>query len=301
MPDAIDQSWGYIDPPTTARLGVKLVADYLSYDTSKNWTVAQVKAYHAAGVAVLLNWESEPGRPLLGAGAGREDATEAVRLARALIAQVGQPSQAVSIVFSCDRDVNSGQWGVIDAYYSATKAIVNAAGFLNGAYGEADLIDHLKGNGLISSGWETCAWSGGRVSPNADLYQSSINDTLGGASVDFDQILNLPRLGAWLPPGQTVQVETAKPLVTASPQEDDEMKWTLYQVRSGQYKGWQYALSPITKAVHVSEDDLLTGTRFGYLTNPPVVKNGAIVKHNALLCEFVELANHNRFIAKQGA
>jgi hypothetical protein len=199
--DAIDQSWGYLDPATAQRLGIKVVADYLSNDPSKNWTVAQIKAYHSHGIGVLLNWESEAGRPLLGAAAGQQDATTAVALARSLIAQVGYaPRSQIAIVYSTDRDTTPAQYPAIDAYYSATRA-THAGRFLNGAYGEADLIEHLHAAGLTTVEWQTLAWSGGRISPEADLYQYQIDSTLGGSSVDLNQIRNASHLGAWWPPG----------------------------------------------------------------------------------------------------
>src|SRR5438067_4602432 len=56
------------------------------------------------------------------------------------------------------------------------------------SYGEAALVSHLHAAGLTDFEWQTLAWSGGVVSPQADLYQYAINKTLGGASVDFDRI-----------------------------------------------------------------------------------------------------------------
>lgn len=199
--DALDQSWGRVDPAAAKAAGIKVIVGYLSYDPSKNWTAAQIRAYHAHGIGVLLNWESLPGRPLEGAAAGQADAAEAVAQARALVAQVGAPSGRIAIVFSCDRDVSATQWPAIDAYYRATKQVVNAAGFANGVYGEVSLIDHLHDAGLTEVEWQTLAWSYGNISDQADLYQQSINNTLAGTSVDFDQIRHAATLGAWWPPG----------------------------------------------------------------------------------------------------
>lgn len=220
MADAIDQSWGEADPARAAAAGIKLIAGYLSHDPSKNWTAARIRAYHAHGIGVLLNWESMPGRPLEGAAAGIADATEAVRQARQLIADVGyHPAGKVGIVFSCDRDVNATQWPAIDAYYDATWRIVTAAGFRNGAYGEASLIEHLHAAGLTDVEWQTLAWSGGYISPEADLYQQSINNTLAGASVDLDQIRHGATVGAWWPQGSPEGTASAGPSIPV--QEDD--------------------------------------------------------------------------------
>jgi hypothetical protein len=206
MPTAVDQSWSRIDPVAAAAAGVQVVMGYLSHDPSKNWTPEHIRAYHAHGIGCGMNWESDPGRPLLGAPAGAADATNSVAQLRALIAGVGYaPRSRVGVLFSCDRDTNPGQYGPIDAYYRTTKLIVNRAGVGNGTYGEFDLVNHLSTAGLVEFRWQTLAWSGGQVSPYADLYQSSINNTLAGASVDYDQIRHPATLGVWWPPGSATE------------------------------------------------------------------------------------------------
>lgn len=212
-PSGIDQSWGYADPRSAKAAGVEVVSMYLSHDPSKNASGPKIRAYHAQGIAVLLNWESDSGRALLGAVAGDEDALAAVNLVHDLYVAVGyRPKSKLAIPFSCDRDVNPSQYPIIDAYYSNTKRVLGAE-FVNGVYGEADLIDHLAANGLTGMQWQTLAWSNGRTSPQADFYQSSINNTLGGASVDFDEVMHAEQCGAWWPPGHRYDTTTLKPTI----------------------------------------------------------------------------------------
>lgn len=200
-PDGIDQSWGYANPAQAAAAGIKVVSMYLSHDPSKNVTAAKVKAYHAAGIGVLLNWESEPGRPLLGKAAGKADATDAVALVAALIKAVGYaPRSKLAIPFSCDRDVTRLQLPRVRDYYAATKKALGRR-YLNGVYGEADVIEDLHRQGLTVMEWQTYAWSGGRLSPEADFYQYLNGQHLAGASVDFNRIVHAEQLGAWWPPG----------------------------------------------------------------------------------------------------
>jgi hypothetical protein len=201
-PTGLDQSWGFADPKTAAKAGVRAVSMYLSWDASKNVTAKDVKAYHRAGIAMILNWENNAGAPLAGAAQGRSDATEAVRQARQLIADVGyRPESTVVIYFSCDRDVNIGQFGTIFAYYREARRICHAAGFGVGAYGEASLVSALARGQITDAEWQTYAWSNGEISPDADFYQYLNHQTLGGASVDFDRIIHADQLGAWWPPG----------------------------------------------------------------------------------------------------
>jgi hypothetical protein len=195
--DAWDQSWGYVDPATAAKAGYKAVSMYLSNDPSKNATSAHINAYHKHGIGVLLNWESQAGAPVKGASQGTADATEAVDQARKLKAPAG-----TVIYFSCDQDVSEAQIsGPVAAYYKAAGKVVHAAGYGLGCYGEADLVHYLAAHKITDAEWQTLAWSGGRLDPAADFYQSSINNTLGGASVDFDQIIHPRQLGAWWPEG----------------------------------------------------------------------------------------------------
>lgn len=218
-PDAVDQSWAYLDPGTARQLGIKLVSGYLSHDPSKNWTAAKIRAYHAAGIGVLLNWEAEAGAPLLGQSAGQQDAAAWLELYEQLVAGVGySPAMKIAAVFSCDRDVNPAQYPAIDAYYRAAGAVLGGR-FLVGVYGEADLVDHLHDAGLTQAQWQTLAWSGGRVSAVAGLYQYSIDRVLGGASVDLDQIRDAAHIGAWWPPGHPLNKPPAAP--AGGDQEDD--------------------------------------------------------------------------------
>lgn len=204
-PSGIDESWDTADPATVARMGVQVVSLYLSRDPSKNATPARVLAYHDAGVGVLLNWEAEQGAPLKGAGQGKADGADAVSQADALITGVGYtPRSRLAIAFSCDTDTTPAQYPRIDGYYRAAAAELATGGarpYLCGAYGEADLIDHLARTGYVSMLWQTYAWSGGRLSPEAAFYQYDNGQKIGGASVDFDRIIRRAQLGAWWPPG----------------------------------------------------------------------------------------------------
>src|SRR5439155_8025421 len=108
-----------------------------------------------------------------------------------------------------DFDSNPGQYPVIDAYASNYKSQVNPSGFGAGGYGEADLIEHLHAKGFTESEWQTYAWSGGRLSSEADFYQYMNGQTFAGASVDFNKILNGPQLGALVTHGHKFVTEAS--------------------------------------------------------------------------------------------
>lgn len=222
-PTAIDQSWSRVSPADAKRNGIVLVCDYLSHDASKDWTAADIRAYHEAGVGCWLNWESEAGRPLLGYSAGYADGQAAAMKVEALIHAVGYtPGNRLVIPFSCDTDATPAQYATCADYYrGAHDGMAGRYGV--GAYGHADLIDYLTAHGNIEAAWQTYAWSGGRLSANADLYQFLNGQTLAGASVDFNRIVHPDRLGAWWPPGHAVAVASNGAALITTTKETDEV------------------------------------------------------------------------------
>jgi len=140
----------------------------------------------AAGFDLVLNWEWYEGRCNQGGNAGKQDATEAVRQAKAL----GYP-QGAGIYFSHDTGTND--WAAIEAYFTAAKAVVHAAGYTIGAYGSYYLIQFLHQRGLIDYGWQTKAWSGGQRDQWAVIYQDG-SALVAGTDND---IVNSADIGSW--------------------------------------------------------------------------------------------------------
>lgn len=201
--DGFDQSWGYADPARAAKAGMKLGMMYLSNDPSKNATPAKIKAYHQHGIGVLLGWETTADRALAGHDAGKADALEARRQVAALVKGVGySPAAPLAVAFAVDFDTNPSQYPAIDAYFHGVREGFKGSRNRVGVYGEADVIEHLHKVGLTVMEWQTYAWSGGRLSTQADLYQFSNGQKLAGADVDLDVIEHRDSLGAWWPPGR---------------------------------------------------------------------------------------------------
>jgi hypothetical protein len=208
-PDGLDYSYGRPSPATLKAAGIKLVGRYLSHDSTKNLTGPEASALHAAGIGILLNWESVQGRPLGGAATGQPDGHDAAELAES----IGAP-HGLTIYYSCDTDTTPGQWPMIADYYAAAGK-ATAGRYAVGVYGEADLIDYLHRHGVVTSEWQTYAWSNGRLSANADLFQYLNNQTVDGAAVDFDRIIHPDQLGAWWPSGSEFDMPTADEIAAA--------------------------------------------------------------------------------------
>lgn len=196
-PDAVDYSFSRPTTPAALRAaGIRVACRYMSPPPNgKNISSAEVAGLRAAGIGILLNWESTSGRPLGGAAYGTADGLAAAAFAES----IGAP-HGLTIYYSCDQSTSANQYPAIADYYRAATA-ATAGRYKVGAYGSVDVINYLVGQGVISGRWQTYAWSGGRLSPYADLYQYQNGQGLVGATVDFNRIINDKNLGVWWPEG----------------------------------------------------------------------------------------------------
>jgi hypothetical protein len=96
------------------------------------------------------------------------------------------------VYFAVDYDTTVGPH--IRAYFKAIAAVVGLKRV--GAYGSYRVIKALFDEGLITYGWQTYAWSGGKWDPRAQIQQYSNNETIGGASVDYDRAMHAD-YGQW--------------------------------------------------------------------------------------------------------
>jgi hypothetical protein len=194
-PDAVDYSYSHPSISGLVAAGIRLACRYLSHNSDKNLTASEAQALHAAGIGVLLNWEQGADSALDGNTRGVTDGRDAANLAASLGAPHGR-----TIYFSVDWSATTGQYPAIDAYFRGVKTGL-AGRYEVGVYGHAFLIEHLHSKGLATGFWQTYAWSGGRLSSVADLYQYSNGQHLAGGTVDYDKIYHPSALGAWWPDG----------------------------------------------------------------------------------------------------
>jgi hypothetical protein len=143
-----------------------------------------------AGFGLALNWEYAATDWLGGADAGRAQAVEAVRQAKAL----GYPPGA-AIYGSADFDMTLAQWNAAGRGYAAAfSGGVRAGGYLPGVYGPWDVLTWCRDAGLMTRFWQagmSTAWSGHRNAnawPGAHLRQRR-QVTVGGADCDYNDIL----------------------------------------------------------------------------------------------------------------
>jgi hypothetical protein len=160
----IDFGWRAVSARAARKMGAQFAASYLSNDTSKNWTRAMINTYHAMGRGTVCVWETSAKRALRGYAAGQTDALLALGQEQAL----GVPASA-PIYFAVDFNETPHQAAAVALYFLGVNSVLGVN--RTGGYGGYWTISRLFNSGLISFGWQTSAWSGGRWDPRAQLQQ----------------------------------------------------------------------------------------------------------------------------------
>jgi hypothetical protein len=159
----------------------------------KNLTNTEASLMRGAGIPIALVYEQGAGWMRGGAPAGAAAARAA--LADAKVCGVG----VRCVYFAADFDVTSAaQMSEVE------RCLDGAAGVLGrsrvGVYGEADVIDACVGGGHAAYGWQTRAWSSGRLSGHAHLLQLVGYVYPDGVQADRSIVLK-PDWGQWPAPG----------------------------------------------------------------------------------------------------
>jgi LysM repeat protein len=216
----LDYAWSHPDLTSAWNAGYRFMSRYLSWlPNGKVITVAEYQQLLAKGFEVSLNWEYAAKDQLGGAASGKLHAAEAVKQARAL----GYPA-GKTIYFSADFDATEAQQAQINAYMTAAKAIVHAAGYRIGIYGGFYVVKRAFDAGVTDDGWQTYAWSGGQWDPRAHIRQDHNGITCGGASCDHNT-----RVGTTYLAGGHTSAPAPPPKPTPAP----PTTATTYTVRSG--------------------------------------------------------------------
>lgn len=182
----LDYSFARPDPSNIRSAGYSDVMRYLSPDSSKNLSGAERDALWAAGLGIGLVWESTATRAAQGLNAGKADAVSAAAQAKVLGFPVNLP-----IFFAVDFDAQVSQ---VVSYFTGVKSVLQNP---VGVYGSAKVVDGVIGLGLAKFGWQTMAWSGSTVSPNATLYQR-IRATVSNPVAGSDENLLINDMPFWV-------------------------------------------------------------------------------------------------------
>lgn len=148
-----DESFGRA-PDSVLKANGYGVVRYMSHDPSKDITPKEAAAFLRDGLRILLVWETTSARALDGFQAGQADAREFLARSHAL-------GYHGPLFFTVDHDYPVN---MVQAYF---RGVVSVVGPRAGTYGGYAIIEARMTNWL----WQTAAWSQGRVSPQAHLYQ----------------------------------------------------------------------------------------------------------------------------------
>ncbi|WP_019629813.1 glycoside hydrolase domain-containing protein [Actinomadura atramentaria] len=177
----VDYAWGRPGVKALEKAGVAFACRYLSHDTSgKNLTRAEAEQLSAAGIWVVVVWESAADRALSGRAGGVADARDAAAQAKAC----GMPGDR-PIYFAVDWDASSGQQKKINDYLDGVASVIGRDRV--GLYAGYGPIKRAFDSGKITYGWQTYAWSGGKWDARAQLQQYSNDHTINGVGLDYDR------------------------------------------------------------------------------------------------------------------
>ncbi len=178
-----------IAPAALKAAGAAVVSRYLSQPGwPKNLTSAEAAELRAAGIPILLNYETDATFMLGGYAAGVTCARSARQQATAL----GAPGNA-RIYYSADFDASPSQTSIVVAFLNGAASVDGASNV--GVYGGLRVVQAAASVGYAT--WQTTAWSNGQWDSRALMRQTGVQQSVGGVGVDVNQIMNLGALGAW--------------------------------------------------------------------------------------------------------
>ena len=178
----VDYATAVSNPAVITKLkqgGVEFVCRYISSPGNpKNINTAELAALRAAGLPVVIVFETTANRALGGAPSGKFDATSALNQIKAL----GTPDAIV--YFAVDFNVGSANEISVEEYF---RAVVGVLGYERvGAYGGLRIITRLLNRKVCKWAWQTYAWSGGKWDLRAHIRQYKNGQNIAGVSVDYD-------------------------------------------------------------------------------------------------------------------
>lgn len=204
MAEGVDYSHARPDPGCMHRSGKRFVVRYIGTPNSgKNLTVAETSQLKAAGLDLAVVYETTAGFMLEGYARGQRAARESL----ADGAKYGLPTNR-PIYYALDIDPNplsGSQISQINAFLDGAASITGRSRV--GIYAGFRGIE-LTVPGRAAFGWQTYAWSGGKVSTKGHLLQYKNGVNLCGGQVDLCRSLK-PDFGQWgaTPQEQPLQLD----------------------------------------------------------------------------------------------
>lgn len=182
--EGVDYSWARPGGATLKRAGRHFAVRYLYPDGQggKGLDLSELQDLQNNGVDVAVVFESYVSRPKEGKAAGIQDA----RTSQSELERLGLPKN-MPVYFAVDWDATPGDQVAIDDYLRGCAEVLGAGRV--GVYGGYWVIKRCFENQTAAYLWQTYAWSGGNLHPEAQLYQYRNGQDINGA-VDFCRALD---------------------------------------------------------------------------------------------------------------
>lgn len=228
--------------------GVKIFGRYLPTSNWKGLTTDEVKLITQYGGKIFSIYEDNATH--LGyftETQGKHDGEDAEQMAL----NIGQP-KGTPIYFTVDFDVQPNDFPTILKYFQTIKM----QHYKVRAYGHDRIIDYLVKHGAIDKGYQTYAWSYGRQSKHAVIYQYSNGERMAGIPVDYDKVNG--DTGAW----HYDKPEVKKPEIKKESLVD-------YRIKKGDN------LTKLAKEYNTTVDYLV---KVNHIKNPNLIVTGHTIK-----------------------
>ena len=173
--------------------GTDIALRYLNDPGGKGISAAEARALDAANIMIGAIWEVGGTSFRGGYSAGLSDG----QAAQSIMRNLGVSSGALCW-FTVDTD--TADYGSTNAYLKGCKA--GTGPYIAQLYGKYGVVEAAAAAGLGTNHYQTYAWSAGKLSSNAAVYQYQNGVMVGGVSMDRDRTLK-PLNGTWAHAGNS--------------------------------------------------------------------------------------------------
>ncbi|MCQ2009274.1 DUF1906 domain-containing protein [Sporolactobacillus sp. STSJ-5] len=201
--------------------GIRLVGRYIGSPSSwKTLETAEVKALQAVGIKIYsIRQTTNNVASFFNYAKGVSEAKEAETWAHS----INQPN-GTAIYFSVDFDAKGSALAAVKQFFKGVDETLKD--YKVGVYGSYGVIEALSETTYTDYYFQTYAWSGGKVSKYADLYQYKNGQTIADVTVDYNEIKG--NAGEW----EAVASKEDKPK-TSSVKKKNQSVPDSYIVKSG--------------------------------------------------------------------
>jgi Domain of unknown function (DUF1906) len=211
----VDYSYSRPDPACLRAAGYTFAVRYLHPTSSKSLDLAEARLLLAAGLDIVSNYEaSTAGWMFDGYSRGQAAARDALAIATGCGMPAGRP-----IYYSLDVDpgpLTTAQWDAVKRCLDGAASVHGRASV--GVYGGWKALEVLC-PAWAPWGWQTYAWSAGRISARAHLRQYRNGVAMCGGDVDLNESYAAD-FGQWHPPTTILQED---PFMALSDAEQTEI------------------------------------------------------------------------------